>query len=68
MIKPEYNGVTTPKNQDLGKLTNVTRPFSAEHSSTKSKKLNKKESRLSSGIFNEEIGGEFERDFEEDLV
>jgi len=51
----------------LGRIANATRPFSAEHSSTKSKNVNKKVSRISSGVFNDEIG-DFDRDFEEELA
>ena len=67
LIKPEFNGKGTPQNQDLGRLGTTTRPFSAEHSSNKSNHVNKKASRLSSGVFNEDLG-EFERDFDEDLA
>jgi hypothetical protein len=63
LIKPEYHVRNNHNDKTLG----PSRPFSAEHSSTRSNQMNKKVSKLSSVVFNEDIA-EFDRDFDDELT
>lgn len=63
LIKPDYT--RGPAAHE--KTATQPRPFSAEHSSTKSNNQQKKPSKLPSGILNEDLA-DFERDSEEDIA
>jgi hypothetical protein len=61
LVKPDYT-----RGSPHEKAATQIRPFSAEHSSTKSNNQ-KKVSKLPSGMFNEDLA-DFERDSEEDIA